>query len=115
MCLLQILAVDPPKELEEHGMETFKNFLRAEILPIFTRTTRRLEDVQVGYYEITLLGCQDPQTADTTEIQPCGSHSGDPRMSKSVPVRQLPRGVLLREAFLEWGYTAAFHPQKYPT
>lgn len=46
---MQILAVDPPKEvLAENGLETFKNFLRAEILPIFTRSTRRLEDVQVG-------------------------------------------------------------------
>ena len=45
--VMQILAVNPIAEVEEHGLELFKTFLRAEILPVFTRSTRRLEDIQV--------------------------------------------------------------------
>ena len=46
--VLQILAVNPSEEIQQHGLELFKNFLRSEILPIFARSTSRLEDIQVG-------------------------------------------------------------------
>ncbi len=45
---VQILAVKPSEEVVEHGLEVFKNFLRAEILPVFARSTRRLEDIQAS-------------------------------------------------------------------
>ena len=45
---LQILAVKPSEEVVQHGLEVFKNFLRAEILPVFARSTRRLEDIQAS-------------------------------------------------------------------
>lgn len=45
---LQILAVNPSEEILEHDLEVFKDFLRAEILPVFARSTRRLEDIQAS-------------------------------------------------------------------
>ena len=45
--LLQILATDAPALVDEYGSELFKNFLRAEILPVFARHSRRIEDLQV--------------------------------------------------------------------
>ena len=45
--LLQILAAQLTPELRQHGAEAFSNFMRAEILPTFGRSTCQLEDFEV--------------------------------------------------------------------